>query len=231
MPRSQWFVRISVISAGLATLSLLGAKPAQAQGLTFTPYVGSFYAISKYFDSDIDLSNFGGTGTARFTMQQNNTAMFGARLSYPIGATLSVEGAVGYLSSEVRFTGKNAAGPDVDLATSLKGNMVIGSLRGVIRPRRSNLNLIAGLAVVHLGGKAWDPKDFPSNEKLTNIGGVLGFGLRAAVTPHFALNITAEGYFYGFDPDKSDDTTNGFFKNKMQSNLVVSIGIPISLTH
>ncbi len=228
MPRSQWFVRIGVISAGLVTLSLLSARPGQAQGLTFTPYVGSFYGISKYFDNDIDLSNFGGTGTARFTMQQNNTAMFGARLSYPIGATLSLEGAVGYLSSEVRFTGKDAAGPGVDLATSLKGSMVVGSLRGVIRPRRSNLNLIAGLAAVHLGGKAWD---FPSNEKLTNIGGVLGFGLRAAVTPHFALNITAEGYFYGFDPDKSDDTANGFFKNKMQSNLVVSIGIPISLSH
>lgn len=228
MPSSHGFVRTFVFSAGLAAASLLAARPAQAQGLTFTPYVGSFYGISKYFDDDIDLSNFGGTGTARFTMQQNNTAMFGARLSYPIGATLSVEGAIGYLSSEVRFTGKDAAAPGVDLATSLKGNLVVGSLRGVFRPRRSNLNLIAGLAAVHLGGDAWD---FPTNEKTTNIGGVVGFGLRAAVTPHLALNITAEGYIYSFDPDTSDDTTNGFFANKTQTNLVVSIGIPISLSH
>ncbi|MEO8200902.1 MAG: outer membrane beta-barrel protein [Gemmatimonadota bacterium] len=228
MSGSQRFVRKSVLSVGLAAISLLCVRPAHAQGITFTPYVGSFYGISKYFDNDIDLSNFGGTGTARFTMQQNNTAMFGARLAFPIGATLSVEGAVGYLSSEVRFTGKDAAGPGVDLATSLKGNMIVGSVRGVIRPRRSNLNLIAGLAAVHLGGKAWD---FDTNDKLTSIGGVVGFGLRAAVTPHLALNITAEGYIYGFDPDTSDDTANGFFSNKTQTNLVVSIGIPINLSH
>ncbi|MEO8295127.1 MAG: outer membrane beta-barrel protein [Gemmatimonadota bacterium] len=214
---------------GAGIVALCGVvTPAAAQGITFTPYVGSFYGLSKFFDSDVDLANFGGTGTARFTMQQTNTAMFGARLSLPVGATLSVEGAVGYLSSEVRFTGKDALGQGLDLATNQTGNIVVGSLRGVLRPRRSNLQLIGGLAAVHLGGDAWN---FPTNEKLTNIGGVIGFGLRTAVTPKFALNITAEGYIYGFDPDKSDDTANGFFKNKTQSNFVVSIGIPIGLSH
>jgi hypothetical protein len=185
-------------SAAVALVAGLSSRPVAAQGITFTPFVGSLYTFSKYFDSDIDLSNFGGTGTANFTMEQTNTVAFGARLAVPIGATLSIEGAGSYSSSEVRFTGTDAAAPGVDLATNLNGSVITGSLRGVYRPRRSNLNVIGGVAVVHHGGEAWD---FDSNEKLTNIGGVVGFGLRAAVTPKLALNITAEAFLYSFDPD------------------------------
>ena len=227
MPRSHRFVRLVALSAGVALLAGLSSRPAGAQGITFTPFVGSFYSFSKYFDSDIDLSNFGGSGTANFTMEQTNTVAFGARLAFPIGATLSLEGEGTYSSSEVRFTGTEAFAPGVDLSTNLKGSVVTASLRGVYRPRRSNLNLIAGVAMVSHGGEAWD---FDTNDKLTNIGGVLGFGLRTAVTPKFALNITAEAFLYSFDPDESNDTANGFFDSKMQSDLIVSIGIPIQLS-
>lgn len=218
---------MAALSLGVALVASFAARPAAAQGITFTPFVGSFYSLGKYFDADIDLGNFGGSGTANFTMEQTNTVAFGARLAFPIGATLSLEGEGTYSSSEVRFTGTDAAGPGVDLATNLKGSVITGSLRGVLRPRRSNLNLIAGVAVVSHGGDAWD---FDTNDKLTNIGGVVGFGLRANVTPKLALNITAEAFLYSFDPDESDDTQNGFFKEKMQSDLIVSIGIPIQLT-
>jgi hypothetical protein len=211
----------------MAVMAGVSARPAMAQGITFTPFVGSLYTLSKYFDADIDLGNFGGSGTANFTMEQTNTVAFGARLAFPVGATFSIEGAGSYSSSEVRFTGKDAAAPGVDLATNLKGSVITGSVRGVYRPRRRNLNLIGGLAVVHHGGDAWD---FDTNETLTNIGGVLGFGLRAQVTPKFALNITAEAFIYSFDPDESNDTQNGFFESKMQSDLIVSIGIPIQLS-
>ena len=227
MPRSHRFVRLAALTAGMALTAVVGPRPAVAQGITFTPFVGSLYTLSKYFDADIDLSNFGGSGTANFTMEQTNTVAFGARLAMPIGATFSVEGAGSYSSSEVRFTGTDAAAPGVDLATNLKGSVITGSLRGVYRPRRSNLNIIGGLAVIHHGGEAWD---FDTNETLTNIGGVVGFGLRAQVTPRFALNITAEAFLYSFDPDESNDTQNGFFESKMQSDLIVSIGIPIQLS-
>ncbi len=216
-----------MVLAGLAA-TLLVPGSARAQGITFTPYIGSYYGLTKFFNDDIDLSNFGGTGTARFTMEQTNTVMFGARLSVPMGATFSIEGAGGYLSSDVRFVGKDAVAQGADLSTNLKGSMMTGSLRAVYRPRRSNLSLLGGVAVVHHGGDAWD---FPTNEKLTNIGGVVGFGLRANVTPRFALNINAEALLYQFDPDTSDDTANGFFKGSTQTDLIVSIGVPLSLSH
>lgn len=228
MTRGNRFVRTSVVLAGLAVAGLQNPRSTQAQGITFTPFVGSYYGISKFFDSDIDLSNFGGTGTAKFTMQQTNTVIFGARVAVPIGATFAIEGEGTYLSSDVRFVGEDVNGPGFDLSTNLKGNVVMGSLRAAYRPRRSNLRLIGGLAVVHHGGDAWD---FSTNEKLTNVGGVAGFGLRANVTPRFALDITAEAYIYQFDPDESDDTANGFFEGTTQADLVISIGVPINLTH
>lgn len=228
MTRGYWFVRTSAVLAGLALAATLTPRSAQAQGITFTPFIGSYYSFSKFFNSDVDLSNFGGSGTARFTMEQENTAIFGARLAVPMGATLFIEGEAGYLKSNVRFVGKNAFGPGADLSTNLSGNMIAGSVRLGYRPRRSNLNILGGVAVVHHGGKAWD---FPTNTKLTNIGGVVGFGLRAAVTPRFALTINAEMYVYSFDADKSNDTLNGFFKKTTQTDLIVSIGVPLSLTH
>lgn len=217
-----------MVLAGLALGIALVPGTVRAQGITLTPYIGSYYGLSKFFDSDIDLAVFGGSGTARFTMEQTNTVMFGARISVPVGATLSIEGAGGYLSSDVRFTGEDAAAQGLDLSTNLTGNMMTGSLRAAYRPRRSNLSLIGGVAVVHHGGDAWD---FDTNSKLTNIGGVVGFGLRANVTPRFAMNINAEAYIYQFDPDESDDTANGFFKGTTQADLVVSVGVPLSLSH
>jgi len=92
----------------------------------------------------------------------------------------------------------------------------------VLRPRRSNLSLLAGpLLVVH-GGDAWNGAD-----KKTSVGGVVGFGLRANVTPKFAVNIRGEVNLYQFDPDNSDDNLAGFFPGAFQQDVVVSIGIPI----
>ncbi|HEV8123710.1 MAG TPA: hypothetical protein VGP80_05685 [Gemmatimonadales bacterium] len=228
MTRGNWFVRTSAVLAGLALAGTLTPRSAQAQGITFTPYVGSFYGLTKMFDSDVDLAVFGGSGTARFTVEQTNTVMFGARIGVPISSTISIEGQAGYLSSDVRLVGKDAIAQGLDLSTNLTGNVITGSVRAAYRPRRSNLSLIGGIAAVHHGGDAWD---FPVNEKLTNIGGVVGFSLRAAVTPRFALVINAETFVYSFDPDKSNDTSQGFLKKTTQADLVVSIGVPISLTH
>lgn len=216
------FVRMAVIAGGLA----LAATAAQAQ-VTLTPFIGSFYGISKYFDADIDLSNFGGSGTARFTSEQTNTAAFGLRVGVGIGATLAVEGEFAYLNSDVRFTGKDAFANGVDLSTNFSGDVLAGSLRLVFKPRRSNLSFFAGPSVVNHSGDAWD---FPANDKLTNVGGVVGASLRAQVSPRFALEITAEGYIYTFDPDESDDTDNGFFANKTQADVIVSIGVPFTLS-
>jgi hypothetical protein len=191
-----------------------------------TPWVGSFFSMSSYYNDNFDLATIGGTGTTNIKVSQENTAMFGLRLSVPIGATLAAEGSFGFATSNVRFVIKDPTQTGgFDAATTEKGNVLIGSLRAVIKPRRSNLSLLFGGIVVHHGGKFWD--DPTIDGKLTSFGGVAGIGLRANVTPRFPITIRAEGNFYQFDPDKGDNAAAGFYPGKLQSDLIFSIGVPL----
>jgi hypothetical protein len=196
-----------------------------------TPWVGSFFSMGDFYNDDFDLTNIGGTGTTNITVSQENTAMFGIRATVPVGPVLAMEGSFGFARSNVRFVIKDAivdgttGAPLFDASTTGKGNIIIGSLRAVIKPRRSNLSLILGAIIVKHGGPFWD--DPTIDGKLTSFGGVAGIGLRANVTPRFPITIRAEGNFYNFDPDKGDNASAGFYPGKFQSDLIFSVGVPI----
>lgn len=218
MTRGNWFVRTFVLMAALA--GTFTPRTAQAQGITFTPYVGSFYALSSFVDIDI--------GGEKLTVDQSNTAVFGARVSFPITGTMSLEGAFGYSKSDVilRITNScvDSSNTLFDCSTNFSGSVITGSGRILFRPRRSNLNFILGAAYVKHGGDAWDD---PSTSETSDIGGVVGFGLRANITPRFTLVLTAEANIYSFDPDGSDT----LFDSKTQTDLMFSVGVPIALSH
>jgi hypothetical protein len=219
----------SVLTVCALALGIPAALSAQNR-FEITPWIGSFFSVGDYFNDDFDLTVIGGTGTTNITVSQENTAMFGIRATVPVGPVLAVEGSFGFARSNVRFVIKdalvdNAGNPLFDASTTGKGNIMIGSLRAVIRPRRSNLSLIVGAIVVKHGGKFWDNPTIDG--KLTNFGGVAGIGLRANVTPRFPITIRAEGNFYNFDPDKGDNSSLGFYPGKFQSDLVFSVGVPI----
>lgn len=196
-----------------------------------TPWIGSFFSLGDYYNDDFDLTVIGGTGTTNIKVSQENTAMFGIRATVPVGPVLAVEGSFGFARSNVRFVIKDAivdgttGAPLFDASTTATGNVLIGSVRAVIKPRRSNLSLVLGAIIVNHGGDFWD--DPALDGKLTNFGGVVGIGLRANVTPRFPITIRAEGNFYTFDPDKGDDASVGFYPGKFQSDLVFSVGVPI----
>ena len=206
---------MAVLSSSVALLGGLGATDAAAQGITITPYVGSFYAVASFVETEDNSGN-------DLTVDQSNTAAFGVRLSVPIGSSLSVEGAVAYSKSDVILRISEACS-GFDCSTSFSGNVVMGSGRILIRPRRSNLHGILGVTYVSHGGDAWDD---PSTEETSDIGGVIGFGLRASVTPKFVLSMTAEAHIYSFDPDGGDS----LFDSKTQEDLLFTVGIPISLS-
>ncbi|MEO8139534.1 MAG: hypothetical protein ABI742_07815, partial [Gemmatimonadota bacterium] len=98
---------LAVFAVLIAAPSLLAAQ----NKFSFTPWIGSYYPFGKFFDNDISLDSLGiGTGLRRVTVSQENTVMFGARATIPIGATLAAEGSFGYASSDVRFILKNPSG-------------------------------------------------------------------------------------------------------------------------
>lgn len=217
-------VRQRLAAAALLVAATVPSVLSAQNKFSVTPWVGSFFSIADYYNDEFDLTVIGGTGTTTITVSQENTAMFGLRVSLPVSATIAAEGSFGFAQSNVRFVIEDAFAP-FDAATTDKGSVMIGSLRAVIRPRRSNLSLVLGGIVVHHGGDFWD--DPALDGKLTNFGAVAGIGFRANVTPRFPIDIRAEGNFYSFDPDKGDDASLGFYPGKMQSDLVFSVGVPL----
>lgn len=195
--------------------AVLAARPAllSAQNrFEFTPFVGSYYHTTHI------TSGSGGPFAGNdYNFDQNNAIAVGARLTAPIGGRLSVEGEFTYSPSGVRYTEKDISA-GVDGGAAFDGNLIYGSVRAVITPRRSNLYLLAGPAVIHRGGDAWSGYD-----DLTDIGGVAGFGIRANVTPRFRLNLTAETYLYSLDVSGVSNDS------KFQADVLVTVGVPISL--
>lgn len=202
----------------VAVVSGVFLVPVARAQVTLTPYVGSYYAASSIVPK-----------SSGFTVDQTNTATFGARLTLPIGPVMALEGTFAFASSDIAFVVPDACvdqspTPNVwDCSTNLKGSLILGSARVRFRPRRSNLYFLVGGAYAKHGGKAWDD---PLTSDLSDIGAVVGFGLRASITPQVPLNIGAEAYIYSFDPDGSGTV----FSAQTQSDLLFTIGIPISLS-
>jgi opacity protein-like surface antigen len=195
---------------GLATIALVAAGavvPAHAQYVAeLTPFFTSYYALANV-DEDGAISE-----------RQSAAPGVGARLTFWISPTIGIEAAGAFVASGTKFASSD---PDDNVGVSLPGTIITASGRLVFRPARTNLYLLAGGVMVNRGGDTWDYVDIT---KKTNFGGVVGFGARANVTPSFALNVTVEANIYSSDPDGADGLT---YESKLQSDIYVSIGVPI----
>lgn len=201
------------VGVAVTTLALMGtggvATTAHAQYVAeFTPFFTSYYAVGKLAEaSSVKERQYAAPGG-------------GARLTYWITSSVGIEAAGAFVWSGTQFTSSD---PTQTGGVSLPGTILTANGRLVFRPARTNLYLLVGGGMVKKGGDTWD-FDFITNK--TSIGGVVGFGARANVTPQFALNVTVEGNFYKSDPDGSTGTA---YDSKLQSDIYVSIGVPIGL--
>jgi len=208
--RSDWSVRIALTALALAAAGGVTA-PAHAQYVAeLTPFFTSYYPLATVYDDG--------------SIQERQSAApgGGARLTFWISPTIGIEAAGSFVWSGTKLSATDASQA---VGVSLPGTIMTATGRVVFRPSRTNLYLLVGGGMVKRGGDTWDP-DFTGLEttSLTNFGGVVGFGARANVTPKFALNVTVESLLYSTDPDGGD--LNGY-ESKFQSDIYVSIGIPI----
>jgi hypothetical protein len=159
----------------------------------------------------------------------------GGRLSYWISNTIGIEGSFTYAPSRAE---ERADVSGFGLAVSGKGRLMLASGRVLFRPQRTNLHFIVGAGIVSRGDTVWQA--FKENSpdgvgaKQSSVAGILGAGVRASVTPKFALNVAAELSFYSFDPrlaTVTSPTPNSANGSKLQADLLVTIGIPIALSH
>jgi len=228
---------IKRIGRGLTLAGILAGaaaavpSAAHAQGkIELTPFVGSYYALAKMCS---DCENNG--NTIKLTAHQLSAATIGGRLSYWLSNTMGIEGAFAYTPSqaEERFQVS-----DFGLAASGKGRIIQASGRVLFRPQRTNLHFTVGAGIVSRGDTVWQAFQFRDDSpdsigaKLTSVAGILGVGVRASVTPKFALNVSAELNLYSFDPHlAATPATSSANGGKLQADLLVSVGVPISLSH
>lgn len=221
------------ILAGATAVAVPSVLHAQGK-IELTPFVGSYYALAKMCS---DCENNG--STIKVTAHQLSAAALGARLSYWISNTMGIEGAFAYTPSqaEERFQVS-----DFGLGVSGKGRIIQASGRVLFRPQRTNLHFTVGAGIVSRGDTVWQAFQFRSDSpdsvgaKLTSVAGILGVGVRASVTPKFALNLSAELSLYSFDPHLgatggATPATSSANGGKMQADLLVSVGVPITLSH
>jgi hypothetical protein len=212
----------AVAIAGLVLASAVvtpGAARAQAK-FELTPFVGSFYPLAKMCtDCNKDGNNIRG--------QLLSSAVLGGRLTYWFSPTMGFEASGAYTPSRIQVSAADTTG--FVFGASAKGNVLLMSGRLLYRPARTNLHFIIGGGIVHRGGNVWSTAHDSAGTKITSPAGILGIGVRAAVTPKFALNVSAEGNFYSFDP-KLGPTGNESNGGKLQADFVVAVGVPIILS-
>lgn len=209
--RSDRSVRAALTA--LALVAITGVTvPAHAQYVAeFTPFFTSFYPLGEI--------DFTGSSDEVYAKQKSSPGV-GARLTFWLSNTLGIEAAGAYLwSSPTVFVDTPEYGP---VSVDITGTIINTTGRVVFRPARTNLFLIGGAGVVIRGGDAWVDESSTSA-----FAGVVGFGARANITPKFAMNVVVEGTFYSLDADGSEDSGGDFWQPSMQSDIMVTIGIPI----
>lgn len=200
------------VVAALAGIGIPGLAHAQAD-LEVIPYFATYYALSSLgFNQD--------PGDQEISVKQGSTPMAGARVRVTITDLFSIEGSVAYGNSPITGLSED---PDLgEIGFALSGNILIANGRLIYRLPRSNLYLLGGGGIVQRGGDFWDLVEDPQK---TSFGGVIGAGVRAAVTPRFALDVALEANLYSTDPDGEGTD----FDSKFQQDFLVVIGVPIPI--
>jgi hypothetical protein len=206
------------LAAGLA------APPAAAaqNRIEITPFLASYYTLSNLTEQNgVPLRNLPGTPPGSIVQDQENAPAFGLRVSYPVSGLLRVEGEFAYAPSYARLSQVPRLESYPTLGTRGKAHVFMASARGVFRPRRSNFFGTAGLGLVSRGGEFWDDQEA---DPPTRLAGVLGVGVRAAVSPKLTLVFSAETYLYSFSVESLNLRESD---SRFQSDVLFSVGVPI----
>ncbi len=211
--RSSWSSAKYALLLGVC--SLLPTAGAAQQRPQITPFFTTFFAPLPY-GKDIDQGG-GITADERMTTAPG----VGLRVGVPVSATLGVEAEAAYI-----WAGRQAKvkGSSTTVGFFLTGNAAIFSGRLTYHPRRSNFRAIIGAAFETLGGDAWDSDVTGPDAKNTSFGGLIGFGARANVTSRLALDLTVTSFLHSSDPA-------GFDEKQFQADVMLGVGVPISLGH
>ena len=202
-------MRLTHLTAAKALAGLLLAAPsAGAQvKLEVTPFFTSFYA-----------TNFLTFTNGDNLEKQSAGPGFGAALTWRFNNMWAVEGQVVYVVTDVQVKSTGF----VNYQPPTEGHLLLINGRVIFQPRRSNLFFALGAGTVTRSGPAWD---IPGLDYRQTVAGIIGFGVRARVSPEWGVRLGAEVHFYESDPDGK----NTYYQRRLQHDVLVTIGVPFAL--
>ena len=190
----------------IGSLLLPAALVAQVR-LEVTPFFTSYYATR-----DLTFVN-----ESNLERQEAGPGV-GVSLTWRFTNIWAVEAQAAYVRSGVVV--KNTGFVNFEPATD--GRLLLFNGRVLFQPRRTNIYFALGAGTVARSGPAWDVTGI---DNLSNVATIVGFGIRARVSPTWGFRIGTELHMYESDPDRS----NAYYQKRKQTDVLVSIGVPLAL--
>ena len=194
--------------------TFFGVSPAMAQLPKFElePYVGVYIPINNVIDQDF-------MGTQVTASQKSGFAM-GGRLTFWALGPIGFEGNFVYSWSDAEIT-------EDGQTDSESGNVWAGDLRAIwkLLPGPIGIHIDGGIAYIGRGGDAYS--DITDGK--SDVGGVVGAGLRFKLPGLFGIRADADAYLYEAEFTVDADGTPVTTDKQFQIDLVLSAGLVIGL--
>lgn len=196
-----------VVPLVLAPLALAtGALGAQVR-LEVTPYFTSYYATN--FTRYVNRNNL---------ERQEAGPGLGTSLTWRFNNVWAIEGSATYIRSGVVVKDTSF----VNFQPATDGHLLMADTRLLFQPRRTNIFLAVGGGITRRGGEAYD---VPGLGDRSDYVGLVGFGVRARVSPTWGFRLGAELHVYRSDTDGPLP----YFQKRVQRDVLVTIGVPFAL--
>jgi hypothetical protein len=187
---------------GIALVALLGAvgvAPAVAQGgFSVTPWAGAYVPTRNSFS------------TVGSDIKRDNSLIAGARLTFWGHSAFGLEFTGGFAPARVHVSGTTINGDRNSQVFVGSAKLMLG-----LSPATSRLGIFlsGGPSIIRIGHNVG-----LQSQSSTNLGGVVGLGIRIPFSASVGLRLDTEDYFYGGNFDGS---------RKFQNDLVLSAGLAL----
>lgn len=189
---------------GFALVALIGAvavAPAAAQGgFSVTPWAGAYIPTRNSFS------------TVGQDISRDNSLIGGARLTFWGRSPIGLELTAGFAPARVRVSG---TGTIINGERNTQVFVGAAKLMLGLSPATSRLGIFlsGGPSIIRTGHNVG-----LQSQSSTDLGGVVGLGIRIPFSASVGLRLDTEDYFYGGNFDGS---------RKFQNDLVLSAGLAI----
>jgi hypothetical protein len=205
---------------GVPLVLLLASAPsAQAQlpgGFELEPYLGAYIPLQNVISEEL--------GLAEFSASQKQAFALGGRLTYWLPALpLGIEGNFMYAFSDAEADDDGEVSDTSAYVYAADARLALRLLPGPI-----GVHVSGGIALIGRGGDAYDETNVTDGK--SNVGGVVGAGLRVKLPGIFAIRGDADMFLYSAKITVDDPDLGGVFEfeSQFQADLVLSAGLVFS---